>query len=62
MKKSILHNFWDMFYDFICMVYPKLCEDCGIFLQKYEEEYCLYCKWKYPWNISDRELEKIIEK
>lgn len=50
-----------LLYDFIRLMFPKCCEDCGDLLYKYEDEYCLYCRWKFPWNISDKKLEKLIE-
>ena len=58
---KFLKNILGMLNDFICMLYPKYCEDCGDFLFKFEDQYCLYCRWKFPWNISDKKLEKLIE-
>ncbi len=59
--KKLISNVWGILDDFISMFYPKLCEVCKEPLFKNEDEVCLYCRYKFPWNISDKELEKLVE-
>jgi len=58
---KLINNVIGLFDDLICLFYPKYCEVCKELLFKHEEGVCLYCGWGFPWNISDKELERLLE-
>lgn len=43
---------------FIDLIYPDICGDCEEKLMNQEEEYCTFCRWNFPWNRTEKELER----